>query len=90
MPQTSLPQALLTLRDVLSARDSHWTQAELAQALGVTQQAVSRWFCGASRPSAAAMREIERLYGVPMHAWFEMAQPSERRRAHAAEREVAS
>lgn len=40
------------------------TQAELAEALGVSRQAVSRWEGGQSFPSMENLSCLSRLYGV--------------------------
>jgi len=47
------------------------TQAELAELLGVTQQAVSSWVSGRTTPSAEYMRRIEDELGIPMRDWTE-------------------
>lgn len=41
------------------------TQEFVAEALGVSRQAVSKWETGASDPSTANLCELARLYGVP-------------------------
>ena len=69
----SLSRAVIILREALAARDAQWTQAELAQALGVTQQAVSGWLRGRCRPEPDTMLQVEALYGVPVRAWLEPA-----------------
>lgn len=45
------------------------TQGELAKALGVSQQAVSGWISGHSKPSRDRAVQIERLFGIPVSAW---------------------
>jgi transcriptional regulator with XRE-family HTH domain len=52
-------------------------QADLAKALGVTQQAVSAWLSGAAQPKPELMARIEDLLGIPMRDWTEVAQESE-------------
>ncbi len=47
------------------------TQAELAERLGVTRQAVANWLSGQCLPSSKNMAEMERLYGIPMLEWLE-------------------
>ena len=42
------------------------SQSGLAEALGVSRQAVSRWETGAAMPSAENLFCLSRLYGVPM------------------------
>lgn len=46
------------------------TQADLAKALGVSQQAVSMWVTGRSRPSAHQREAIERIAGIPATTWL--------------------
>ncbi len=41
------------------------TQEFVAEALGVSRQAVSKWETGASDPSTANLCELAKLYGVP-------------------------
>ena len=41
------------------------TQEELAEALGVSRQAVSKWERGEADPSTANLLALGRLYGVP-------------------------
>ncbi|MCI8819884.1 MAG: helix-turn-helix transcriptional regulator, partial [Clostridia bacterium] len=40
------------------------TQAELAQALGVTNKAVSKWETGEAMPETALLLPISRIFGV--------------------------
>lgn len=42
------------------------SQLELAEALGVSRQAVSRWEVGASAPGMENLLALSRLYGVPL------------------------
>lgn len=42
------------------------TQAELAENLGVTRQAVSRWETGQAIPTVDNLRYLSYLYGVPI------------------------
>ena len=41
------------------------TQEYVAEALGISRQAVSKWEAGASEPTAANLAALARLYGVP-------------------------
>ena len=41
------------------------TQEFVAEAIGVSRQAVSKWETGASDPSTANLCELAKLYGVP-------------------------
>ena len=45
-------------------RASGMSQEELAEKLGVSRQAVSKWESGASDPSTANLIAIAELYGV--------------------------
>lgn len=49
------------------------TQAQLAEKLGVTQQAVSAWVYGRARPDLSKMLLIERFLGIPVASWAEPA-----------------
>lgn len=42
------------------------TQKELAEALNVTRQAVSRWEVGTAAPSLDNLAYLSRLYGIPL------------------------
>lgn len=42
------------------------SQAELAEQVHVTRQAVSRWECGKSYPNNDTLIALARLYGVPL------------------------
>jgi len=44
------------------------TQMELAEALDISRQAVSRWEQGVSEPSTANLIRIGQLFGVPVNA----------------------
>ena len=52
------------------------TQAELAEAIGVTQQAVSNWMSGRAKPGRAHASKIQSILGIPTDAW-EKAGPDE-------------
>lgn len=58
----------VALRSLFAGR---YTQEELAQKLGVTQQTISNWAKGVRRPPAEKMAEIEDALGIPMRAWTE-------------------
>lgn len=64
-------RASLELRKLLSPRPK-MTQSKLAEELGVTQQAVSAWLKGISRPNADRIARIEELLGVPAEHWDEL------------------
>lgn len=44
-------------------------QAQLADRLGVSQQAVSAWLNGRAMPEPERMAAIEELLGIPMRDW---------------------
>ena len=45
-------------------RNANLTQEEVAEALSVTPQAVSRWECGSAMPDIALIPKITYLFGV--------------------------
>ncbi len=47
-------------------KKSGLTQSEVAEELGVSRQAVSRWETGEISPSVENLRRLSKLYGVPM------------------------
>ena len=57
------------------------SQAELAEALDVSRQAISRWEVGTSVPSMENLMRLSKLYEVPLDAFAcgreEAAQPEE-------------
>lgn len=61
------------------------SQSGLAEALGVSRQAVSRWETGAAMPSAENLLCLSRLYGVPMDELIrgEEAEPEQKAEAPA-------
>ena len=61
------------------------TQEFVAEALGVTRQAVSRWEGGRSDPSTSNLIAVARLYGVPAE---ELLRSVESARPGGAERSV--
>ena len=48
-----------------------WSQAELAEKLGVTSQAVSKWECGMALPDIELLLELSHLYGVSINELLE-------------------
>lgn len=57
----NLSEKLVELR-----KEKGLTQKELAEALNVTRQAVSRWEVGTAAPSLDSLAFLSRLYGVPL------------------------
>ncbi len=47
------------------------TQEFVAEALGVSRQAVSKWETGATDPSTANLIALAKLYGVPAQQLLE-------------------
>lgn len=66
----SLAQALKSRR---TARGL--TQEAVAEALGVSRQAVSKWENGSSEPSTANLLALAKLYGVDLEALLEGVEP---------------
>ena len=58
----------MKLEEKLTAlrKEKGLSQMELAEALGVSRQAVSRWEVGASAPGMENLLALSRLYGVPL------------------------
>jgi transcriptional regulator with XRE-family HTH domain len=56
----------MSIRALRSARN--WTQADLAKQIGggITNQSVSGWERGISRPSRENIFELSRIFGVPL------------------------
>lgn len=52
-------------------RQRKWSQAELAEKLGVTSQAVSKWECGSALPDVDLLLELSHLYGVSINEMLE-------------------
>lgn len=59
--QVGMKERLIRIR-----QEQGLSQSGLAEALGVSRQAVSRWETGAAMPSAENLFCLSRLYGVPM------------------------
>lgn len=52
-------------------RQRGWSQAEVAEKLGVTSQAVSKWERGAALPDVELLLELSHLYGVSINEMLE-------------------
>lgn len=52
-------------------RQKKWLQAELAEKLSITSQAVSKWERGAALPDVELLLELSRLYGVSINELLE-------------------
>jgi transcriptional regulator with XRE-family HTH domain len=51
------------------------TQTTIAEAAGVSSQAVRFWLAGVARPRADARARLEKLLGIPASSWDEPAPP---------------
>ena len=60
MDNTKLGSLIRALR-----REAGLTQRELAEALGVSRQAVSKWETGTADPSTSNLLALAKLFGVP-------------------------
>ena len=72
----SPPEQVKSLGEALKARRTAagFTQEYVAEALGVSRQAVSKWENGASEPSTANLMALSKLYGLPVD---ELLRPAE-------------
>lgn len=63
------------------------TQEELAEAVGVSRQAVYKWECGQSYPEVAKLIELKLLFGISIDDLldenYEVAVPEKKRRKRA-------
>lgn len=51
-------------------RQAGYSQKDLAQLLGVTNKAVSKWETGAAKPSTAVLRKLAAVYNISVDALF--------------------
>ncbi len=58
--------------------DEFGTQAEFGAAIGVGQDVVSRWLCGATRPDTRMRAVLEDTYGIGWRLWDQEVAPSSR------------
>lgn len=66
-----------------------WSQEELAEQLGVSRQAVSKWESARSVPDMDKLLAMSRIFGVTTDyllkmSWRNLQHPSNRRRSRAA------
>ena len=66
-----MTKAATALRSLLRPEPPPFTQQALAKELGVTQQAVSAWLRGTTRPGYETRMKIETLLGVAIADWNE-------------------
>lgn len=57
-------------RRLLSAYLNSHPQTQLADALGLGQQAISAWKTGRARPGTHHREALKRLAGIPVEAWY--------------------
>ncbi len=50
---------------------SEWTQAELAEMVGVSEKVVSKWECGETKPSADVLPALADAFGCTIDALFD-------------------
>ena len=64
----SPPEQVKSLGEALKAwrTAAGFTQEYVAEAVGVSRQAVSKWENGASEPSTANLMALSKLYGLPV------------------------
>lgn len=67
-PNESAPPEIKSFPETLKAHRTarHMSQEYLAEQLGVTRQAVSKWESGASEPSTANLLALAKLYGISL------------------------
>lgn len=56
-----------------AVEEQGWTQAQLADALGVQQQAVSKWLSGSTRPKPATLERLGSRLGLDIGELFRLA-----------------
>lgn len=59
------------------------SQAVVAAKVGVSQQAVSSWVRGLTRPDYVARQKLSDTYGIPAEAWLTAAERKELRDSRA-------
>ena len=66
--QTAAPIETQSFPEILKSHRTarHMSQEYLAEQLGVTRQAVSKWESGTSEPSTANLLALAKLYGISL------------------------
>lgn len=72
-----ISRGALVLKELVRPNEERLTQVQIAERLGVTQQAVSTWLRGVGRPDHRRMVQIAEMFGVPVAAWDEEAGEAE-------------
>ncbi len=75
----SPPEQIKSLGEALKARRTQrgFTQEYVAEALGVSRQAVSKWENGSSEPSTANLMALAKLYGLSVDELLHRAETDE-------------
>ena len=75
----SPPEQVKSLGEALKARRTQrgFTQEYVAEALGVSRQAVSKWENGSSEPSTANLMALAKLYGLSVDELLHRAETDE-------------
>ncbi|MBQ7338336.1 MAG: helix-turn-helix transcriptional regulator [Clostridia bacterium] len=58
-------------------KSNHMSQSQLANILGVTKQAVSKWECGLCAPDLSVLVHIARIFGVTVDCLLGMKSDNE-------------
>lgn len=58
-------------------KNADMTQSELADRLGLTRQAISRYECGDSFPDISVLRELAGIFGIPLELLINSGDPTE-------------
>lgn len=63
---------------IMEAREARgWTQAQLAQAIGTTQQTVQRWESGQTDPKISQVEAVSKALGITMSFLLGMDEPKQ-------------
>ena len=79
--QRQVSSAAKALRALVTPSPTRFTQSQVADSCGVSQQAVSNWLAGAALPAPHHMRILEDRFGIPMRDWTEAAAAKGKRSA---------
>ncbi len=78
----NLPEKLQTLR-----KQNSFSQEELAEKLGVSRQAVSKWESGAAIPEVEKLIELSRIFGVSLNELLQVEETTEQAQSPAISQE---
>lgn len=63
--------------NLVKLRKEHkWTQMELAERIGYSDKAISRWETGEVTPDIETLNVLSELYDIPMQVFFEPYEPA--------------